>query len=424
MSHLYKKSIEEAIKRCTKTLNDNIRHIHEDVGWHQHLGSHKIGIVASAMAFLYYKKINEECPEAEQVIRSLNTKQNEDGGWPYISNTNGESNVESTCWALLALYEYNREQNAECLNKGKQWLLDQFDDKGNVDSGWPFMETDESRIYTTAFVLRVLKKLEIIEKEKYESAKMWIISSQNDDGGWGVLPDKGSNIFSTCYCILTLLECDEGVDSNIIRSAFEWLKKRMSGINILDSSIECYLELIESGSEDKRIRIPFFHYVLPYVIVVFLKMGKKNVVVYNSINLLLEKCKNGYIEHPMLENSRIHPIWAIYGTVFAFDAFKKSCKKWDKRYVYVLFLNRIYGFRRFNPIRFFISYSKWIMCCAFIFLLTLIITNTNILSCVITWWNNTQSKTLGQLLISVTATFIASFIVKVYSIIQNFVIRD
>ena len=91
MKNLYCNKLDAAVKACTKTLTDNQRHVGEDVGWHQHLGTNKIGIVATSIALLYYKMIGKPCREEEQCLSFLVKRQNQDGGWPYISNTKGES---------------------------------------------------------------------------------------------------------------------------------------------------------------------------------------------------------------------------------------------------------------------------------------------------------------------------------------------
>lgn len=201
MKYIYRKNVDGIINACTKTLDDNHRHIGSDAGWHQHLGSHKVGIVATAMALLYYQMVSRECPEKEENLEFLRKKRNIDGGWPYISNTNGDSNVESTCWVLCALHQYDAQLYSREIEDGTTWLLTQYDQREDIDSGWPFMRDSLSRIYLTAFVLRTLKKLGKDSRQEYESAKKWLINAQNDDGGWGELPERGSSLF---YLLLYL----------------------------------------------------------------------------------------------------------------------------------------------------------------------------------------------------------------------------
>lgn len=401
---IYKRNIDNIISACTKTLNDNQRHIGSDVGWHQHLGSHKVGIVATAMALLYYREIDKECPEKEASLEFLRQKKNNDGGWPYISNTNGKSNVESTCWALCALHQYDAQLYREEIDGGISWLLSQYEQHEDMDSGWPFMRESLPKIYLTAFVLRTFKRLGKDCGQEYESAKKWLIDAQNDDGGWGELPERGSSIFFTCYCILTLMECGKSKDDIMIMNAFRWLERKISHIDMYDSSLICYLEFIEKGIGNERARIPFFHYVLPYVVMTYIKLGKKNLVVFEAMKVLIERSSYGSIEHPMLENSKITPIWALFDAVSALQSFKDSVEQWDKKYEFIVFLDKIRGIGKLNLLRLLIRISNWFwrLFAVFVTIYIAIVYWESISS----WWESVQSNTLGQLLTSITATII------------------
>lgn len=276
------------------------------------------------MALLIYKTLNKNAPEKELCLNFLKRKQNLDGGWPYISNTNNTSNVESTCWALFSLYKYDSVLFRDQIESGVSWLLAQYDQLPDSDNGWAFVKGAKPKIYITSFVLRILKMLDRNTLEEFESAKNWLIGAQNDDGGWGESPDKGSSIFFTCYCIITLIECGVNANSSIINNAIKWLERKIYSINLYDQTLVCYLEFIENGIGDSRIRIPFFHFVLPYIAVAFLKVGKKNGIVLNILKLLLQRGVMGKFEHPMLENSRITPIWTLYDAMMSYQSFKDS----------------------------------------------------------------------------------------------------
>lgn len=111
MKRFFKKDIEDRIEKFTEVLTASQRHIDGNTGWHQHLRAPKIGIVATAMALIYYKKIEQPCPDEEQCLNFIRSKVMEDGGWPYISNAANRSNIESTCWALQALHLYDPQGN-------------------------------------------------------------------------------------------------------------------------------------------------------------------------------------------------------------------------------------------------------------------------------------------------------------------------
>lgn len=87
------------------------------------------------MALLFYKTINKDAPEKELNLNFIRRKQNPDGGWPYISNTSNTSNVESTCWALLALYKYDSILFHDQIENGVNWLLAQYEQISDSDNG-------------------------------------------------------------------------------------------------------------------------------------------------------------------------------------------------------------------------------------------------------------------------------------------------
>lgn len=413
MKYIRRNDIDNSIETFTRILNDNHRHIGNDTGWHQHLGTHKIGIVATAMALLFYKTINKDALEKELNLNFIIGKQNPDGGWPYISNTNNESNVESTCWALLALYKYASVSFHDQIENGVNWLLAQYEQIPDSDNGWAFITGSKPRIYITSFVLRVLKILGKDAGQEFESAKRWLINAQNDDGGWGELPDKGSSLFFTCYSIITLVECGIETNSSTINNAINWLEKKISSINIHDQTLICYLEFIENGTGDNRIRIPFFHYVLPYIVITFLKVGKKNGIVFDTVRLLLQRCSNGKIEHPMLENSRIIPIWILYDIMISYQSFKDSYSNWEEKsdfFCLPFFQNKLIAIGKYNLFRLFIRIHNfiWYLIGLFVLIFIIVIGFQSYYSDAMNWWEKHINTISGQVILSLVVSAICA----------------
>lgn len=69
--------VNTRISELLDNLDANIRTIGNDVGWHQHLGARKIGIVASAIGLLMHKKLGTAFAKEENVIAGLANKQNQ-----------------------------------------------------------------------------------------------------------------------------------------------------------------------------------------------------------------------------------------------------------------------------------------------------------------------------------------------------------
>lgn len=334
--------VNTRISELLDNLDANIRTIGNDVGWHQHLGARKIGIVASAIGLLMHKKLGTAFVKEENVIAGLANKQKTDGGWPYISNSHNESNVEATCWALLALHACNENgQYNERISQGIKWLLDQ-NPSGKDDLGWPFRENGEARVYITCFVLRTLSALDVQDDEYIEAAIHWLINIQNKNGGWGEVLGDEPSIFFTSYALLTLSELAEKTQRSFnesIDKGKKWLRSSMKGLSLETSLLSCRLEMIETENQDNKYRISFFHYVLPYVVLCYDKLGMHDKVLFDSIKLLMDRSNGGIVEHPMLDSSKKRPIWALYGVFLALSSVV-SCYDSDK--LIFVFLNRIY----------------------------------------------------------------------------------
>ena len=292
-------------------------------------------------------------------------------------------------------------------------------DNAIIDKGWPFSKGSVPRIYTTAFTLRTLLKIGEVESQQFESAKQWLLDAQNDDGGWGELPEKGSSCFYTSYVIITLIELGLSVSDPKITKASLWLQNRFKEVPMYDSTFLCYLEFIESGEGETRARISSFHYVLPYVAQALMALGVFNDNLIQAITILNERAREGYVEHPMLENTRIKPIWAIYDSICADIEFKKRINNWNKQFEFLSICNKLVSLKRWNPLRFFFRYMSTIITFVISFgLLFLLIKQVN-WDVIQKWWMDAQDKTLGQIIIS----FVGSFLVVIVSKVMEIVMR-
>lgn len=80
MRYIKSNDVNTRIAELQDNLDANIRTIDGDVGWHQHLGERKIGIVASAIGILMHKKLETAFAKEVNVVTSLSKKQKADGG--------------------------------------------------------------------------------------------------------------------------------------------------------------------------------------------------------------------------------------------------------------------------------------------------------------------------------------------------------
>lgn len=216
---------------------------------------------------------------------------------------------------------------------------------------------------------------------------------------------NGSNLFFTSYCISTLIKIGFTPDDPIIKKAHDWLNKRLQETEKDDPSLVCYMEFIEEGIGQSRIRITFFHYVLPYVAKAYMNLGCNNRHLFNSLYYLIQRSKDGIIEHPNLENSRIHPIWALFDASTCFIDFKNlHSSNWKKEYVFSCIFNKIRSYRWWSPFRLFTLFSAWTCggIAVLVFVWIIIWQAANIA----TFWNTIEHKIWGGIIISLIASVI------------------
>lgn len=119
------------------------------------------------------------------------------------------SPVWDTCIAMVALEEAGLPPNHPALVKAAEWLLEkqvlgpgdwQVKNPRVAPGGWAFEFRNDffPDVDDTAFVLMALQRVDFPDKARMEVAVRrglaWMISMQNDDGGWGAF-DKNNNHF-------------------------------------------------------------------------------------------------------------------------------------------------------------------------------------------------------------------------------------
>lgn len=146
----------------------------------------------------------------------------------------------------------------------------------------------------------------------------------------------------TSYALLTLSELAEKTQRSFnesIDNGKKWLRSSMKGLSLEASFLNCRLEMIESENQGNKYRVSFFHYVLPYVVLCYDKLGMHDKVLFDSIKLLMDRSNGGIVEHPMLDSSKKRPIWALYGVFLALSSVVSGDQS-DK--LIFVFLNHIY----------------------------------------------------------------------------------
>ena len=159
-----------------------------------------------AMAFKAFGYKNES-PQIQTALRALKNFQQKQG--EEIHQQCCISPVWDTPWSIVALAESERAlANDPRLLKAGRWLLSKevknpqgdwrFKNPEGKPGGWSFEFKNEyfPDVDDTIEVLAALHSLELPEKEKREAfdrGLSWLISMQNDDGGWGAF-DKNNDL--------------------------------------------------------------------------------------------------------------------------------------------------------------------------------------------------------------------------------------
>lgn len=324
MKRILRESLDSVFSKGTQILANTQRDIAGDVGWHQHLGSGKIGIVATAMALIYYKDIAKlPCPKVEECIEFLKKTQQDDGGWSFITNSKGISNVLATCWSIRALYKY--EADPAIIDKAVSWL---YLKKQKGDYGWSLFGT-KSQTFPTCFCIMTLLELGIKpDEEIVSSALTWLRNTRLQDGSCADSPEKPyQSLFHTAITILCLQKANLLTDSNLINKGLDWIEGRFQTQDFSAPCYECDLELMEEKVDNENTRVPYFHYTLPYVALVFLNANRGDNVVFNCIRLLVDRNEGGSWPHPFIENKKIIPIWTLYDGMLAIKAFNERMQR-------------------------------------------------------------------------------------------------
>lgn len=324
MKRIHRESLDSVFSKGTQILANTQRDIAGDVGWHQHLGSGKIGIVATAMALIYYKDIAKlPCPKVEECIEFLKKTQQDDGGWSFITNSKGISNVLATCWSIRALYKY--EADPAIIDKAVSWL---YSKKQKGDYGWSLFGT-KSQTFPTCFCVMTLLELGMKpEDEILSSALTWLRNTGLQDGSWADSPEKPyQSLFHTALTILCLQKANITTDFNLINKGLDWIEGKFQTQDFSAPCYECDLELMEERVNDDNIRVPYFHFTLPYVALVFLNANRGENVVFKCVRLLVERNEGGSWPHPFIENKKIIPIWTLYDGMLAIKAFNERMQR-------------------------------------------------------------------------------------------------
>ena len=334
--------LERVLQKSLIYIKDNYRVIGNKHGWHQFLGTNRIGNIATAQALLCFWYCQQDFNERNLALDTLLENQFSTagdilrgGGWAYVTNVNDIPTTESTCWTLLSLLKINNDlvKVKRSVMRGIQWILANHQHGNGDDAGWGSTKFDPSRIYPTTLALRVLKESDCTNNPQYQEALAWIKNARNlNDGGWGEIKGAPSTHLHTAHTIITLLECGLSLESEIIQKAVDRLLDCFDEKNLWnDFNIGGLVELMDvRAPTDSPRRITYYHFTTPWVLTALIKSGRlQHTAVFKAVNWLLESWRGGYWDHPFLSYMSNKPIWAIHDALLALSTFKSKFTNWQ-----------------------------------------------------------------------------------------------
>lgn len=338
MASIKIQEINDLISISFDNIKSHFRALGVKGGWHQYLGSEKIGNIATSQALMILDDFSIDFDRKYLAFETLLASQFHsdgnpalDGGWAYVTNFSDIPTTEATCWALLALHNNNR--NSVAAKDGINWIL-QNQPGGTTDEGWGTIKTDKSRVYTTCLVIRVLKLYNYERTPQFERGINYLLKSQNVDGGWGERFGDRSTVTHTAHTIVLLIDAGGKSNPQAIKKGVNWLLNNFV-IPENNSLIKNggYQENIEFDScldgVSKHHRLTYYHLPVPYAIMALVKSGNMtNKNVFLGLQKLINDNNDGYWEHPHLADSKVKPLWAIYDSLVAFKVLMNATPGW------------------------------------------------------------------------------------------------
>lgn len=135
---------------------------------------------------------NAESTIINDLKNSINTHQNNDGGWGFMIDSSSDTNI--TAAALLAL-----KASGSSVNQGTQNALDYLRSKQNNDGGFSYDGTGASDAASTAWVLWSLNAWQIDQNtwtKENNTARQFLEGLQNDAGYFSYQAGEEANNFT------------------------------------------------------------------------------------------------------------------------------------------------------------------------------------------------------------------------------------
>ena len=233
-----------------------------------------------------------------------------DGGWTKPALFNYCSLVRVSCLALRSLLDAAKLSTSPVVMGGIAWLLKAQND----DGGWGNIPNDQmSDVTSTSFALQTLTRIPVLHQEGKKAinqGKTWLLTVKSEDHSWGYANGKGCTIAQTSEAIEGLIATGESRAA--LSSTHEWL------VQHIDEDAQFVERYLINIPPIKDTSIDWTQASRERGLIALLKLGSNITApeVINSVREILDRqvdYKYWRIEvHPGSE-----PIWALKEAVIS-----------------------------------------------------------------------------------------------------------
>jgi hypothetical protein len=133
-------------------------------------------------------------PAIERGVEFACSMQAEDGGW-YDPRFKQETRLSPVAWTAHILPKIVVHRgDTESARKGLALMAEAMESDGSWDGG----DVDHTCDSTRALILASLVTNDYRYEDRFTKGVEWLLSHRNDDGLWGMVPGRPSNLLITC----------------------------------------------------------------------------------------------------------------------------------------------------------------------------------------------------------------------------------
>jgi hypothetical protein len=263
-----------------------------------------------------------------ELVKYLCAHQMESGGWT-IRNASSVGLTTACAFSLMAFAEAGVQTDLErrAVTSGIDWLL-----RTSTSRGWPFFEGGpEIAITPTALAVRALRQLRQFLSPSAEKALdngcNCIERAFRQDGSIpGRADDDAGCRAATSVALITLVECDYPLYSDVIVRGQDWLRRQTDWPDDNSDSFNCFVVRPGvAGQRSTSAHVNYVHFTSALMLQALLACGTEvaDTTVCRLASSMLDRQKNdGDWQSPLAPKET--PTWMDMDATLALVRFSKA----------------------------------------------------------------------------------------------------